>query len=143
MASVLGARELVGEVPAPSSSLVSAGEVVGDAFVSGALASQKPSARSAGPARPGSVVPSWRSGLDAGILAVDHQRILAVLAEHHREGGSGLICRQITAATGLELTPARIEGVVRSRARRPAERRRLVKDRARAYRLAPGPAAAS
>ncbi|WP_244943463.1 hypothetical protein [Streptomyces inhibens] len=88
-------------------------------------------------------MPLWRSGLDAGVLAVDHQRILAVLAEHHREGGSGLICRQIAAAMGLELTPARIEGVVRSRARRPAERGWLVKERSGAYRLAPGPAAAS
>ncbi|WP_326653696.1 MULTISPECIES: hypothetical protein [unclassified Streptomyces] len=65
------------------------------------------------------------------------------MAEHHREGGSGLICRQIAAAMGLELTPARIEGVVRSRARRPAERGRPVKERSGAYRLAPGPAAAS
>ncbi|MFF3453991.1 hypothetical protein ACFYXH_06585 [Streptomyces sp. NPDC002730] len=73
------------------------------------------------PARPGSIVPRWRTGADVRALAVDHQRILAVLTEASHAGRKPMACKEIAQELGIELTPSSIEGVVRSRARRLAE----------------------
>lgn len=91
-------------------------------------------------APPRSIVPLWRPGADPTGLVLDDQRIMAVLADHHRIGGEGLTCRQIAEAMGIELTPAKIEGVVRSRTERLAARGRLARTATDAFILAGQPA---
>ncbi|WUO31170.1 hypothetical protein OHT21_24820 [Streptomyces sp. NBC_00286] len=95
------------------------------------------------PARPGSIVPRWGPGADVRALAVEHQRIVAVLAEAKRAGREPMICREIAEELGIELTPSKIEGAVRSRARRLAERGWLVRTESGRFSLADGPADAS
>lgn len=63
------------------------------------------------PARPGSVVPPWREGLSAGVLAPEYQQVMGLLAERRATGGRPLNCREITALLGLEVVPAKVEGV--------------------------------
>jgi hypothetical protein len=94
-------------------------------------------------ARPGSILPPWSPGADLGALAVDYQRILAVLADARRRGEEPMACKQIATAMGVELTPSKIEGVVRSRARRLAERGWLTQTSAGKFTLADGPAGAA
>ncbi|MEN8651521.1 hypothetical protein ABCR94_36505 [Streptomyces sp. 21So2-11] len=94
-------------------------------------------------ARPGSILPPWSPGADPGALAVDYQRILAVLADARRRSEEPMACRQIATAMGVELTPSKIEGVVRSRARRLAERGWLTQTSAGKFTLADGPAGAA
>ncbi|TJZ96554.1 IS66 family transposase [Actinacidiphila oryziradicis] len=104
-----------------------------------------PEAGAQGP-RAGSVVAVWGPGVEPGVLAVEYQRILAVLAERQDTDadGSGLMsCQEIASALGLELTPAKVEGVVRSRARRLEARGWLAQPVAGRFRLAAGPAAGS
>lgn len=74
---------------------------------------------------PGSVVPVWRDGLDASVLALDYRRIMEALAG---SGGQALDCRQLASALGLELVPAKVEGV-RSKAKRLVARGWLAEDR--------------
>ncbi|WP_241838684.1 hypothetical protein [Streptomyces sp. TSRI0281] len=76
---------------------------------------------------PGSVVPVRREGLDVTVLPPDYQRIMHVLADRERSGEGSAICRQLADLLGLGLVPAKIEGV-RSKAKRPAARGRLVED---------------
>ncbi|MFJ2021971.1 hypothetical protein, partial [Streptomyces nodosus] len=67
----------------------------------------------AGPSavRPGSVVPPWREGLSAEVLAPEYQQVMGLLAERRAAGGKPLNCREITALLGLEVVPAKTEGV--------------------------------
>ncbi|MFY4719741.1 hypothetical protein [Streptomyces sp. LaBMicrA B280] len=66
---------------------------------------------------PGSVVPVWRAGLDAAILAPDYRRIMEILVERDE----AVDCRQLASALGLEPVPAKVEGV-RSKTKRLAAR---------------------
>jgi len=96
--------------------------------------------------RAGSVVAVWGPGVEPGVLAVEYQRILAVLAERQdtdADGGGLMSCQEIASALGLELTPAKVEGVVRSRARRLEARGWVAQPVAGRFRLAAGPAAGS
>jgi hypothetical protein len=77
---------------------------------------------------PGSVVPHWREGLTATVLAPDYQRITDVLAGESGAGGDAMDCRQLAVALGLEPVPAKVEGV-RSKAKRLAARGWLVEGR--------------
>ncbi|MFJ4518937.1 hypothetical protein [Streptomyces sp. NPDC088816] len=61
--------------------------------------------------RPGSVVPPWREGLSAEVLAPEYRQVMGLLAERRATGGEPLNCREITALLGLEVVPAKIEGV--------------------------------
>ncbi|MFD7137844.1 hypothetical protein [Streptomyces sp. NPDC059894] len=62
-------------------------------------------------ARPGSVVPPWREGLSAAVLAPEYQQVMGLLAERRVTGGQPLNCREITALLGLEVVAAKTEGV--------------------------------
>jgi hypothetical protein len=95
------------------------------------------------PARPGTIVPRWSSGADPGTLAADYQRILSVLTDARRHGQPPMTCKQIATVMGIELTPSKIEGVVRSRARRLADRGWTVQTEAGRSMLADGPAGES
>jgi DNA-directed RNA polymerase subunit H (RpoH/RPB5) len=77
---------------------------------------------------PGSVVPVWRDGLDAGVLAPDYRRIMNIVADSARSGGEAMDCRQLAAALGLAPLPAKVEGV-RVKAKRLAARGWLTQDR--------------
>ncbi|MFC5911710.1 hypothetical protein, partial [Streptacidiphilus monticola] len=72
----------------------------------------------------GSVVPVWRAGLDAAILAPDYRRIMDIVAGR----GEAVDCRQLACALGLEPVPAKVEGV-RSKAKRLAARGWLAEER--------------
>ncbi|MFJ9713905.1 hypothetical protein [Streptomyces sp. NPDC101234] len=80
------------------------------------VAAGERSARTA-TAVPGSVVPVWRDGLDADVLAPDYRRLMSVLAGGSGSGGEAMDCRQLAVALGLEAVPAKVEGV-RSKAKR-------------------------
>lgn len=62
----------------------------------------------------GSVVPVWRAGLEAVVLAPDYRRIMEILAG---TVGGAMDCRQLATALGLQPVPAKVEGV-RSKAKR-------------------------
>ncbi|MFE0631227.1 hypothetical protein ACFW3D_30255 [Streptomyces sp. NPDC058864] len=62
----------------------------------------------------GSVVPVWRVGLEAAVLAPDYRRIMEIVAGRDAEG---MDCRQLAVALGLATVPAKVEGV-RSKAKR-------------------------
>ncbi|MYX37479.1 MULTISPECIES: hypothetical protein [unclassified Streptomyces] len=62
----------------------------------------------------GSVVPVWRDGLEAVVLAPDYRRIMESLS---RLGDGAMDCRQLAVALGLQPVPAKVEGV-RSKAKR-------------------------
>ncbi|MFI6449778.1 hypothetical protein [Kitasatospora sp. NPDC050543] len=94
-------------------------------------------------ARAGSVVPVWRPGLPVGSLAVDYQRIMALLIEHRHAGGSGMMsCQEITAEIGSDVVSAQVEGV-RVKAKRLVGRGWLAEPAPGRFTLAAGPAAAS
>jgi hypothetical protein len=122
------AHEAVGQVPAEPSR----GE---DAVVT--LLEER-SAPVAG-AVPGAVVPMWREGLDAGVLASDYRRIMAIVAELVEEA---MDCRQLAVALGLEPVPAKVEGV-RSKAKRLAARGWLVEAVPGRFSVAAGPGGGS
>jgi hypothetical protein len=122
------ARETVGQVLAKPSG----GE---DAVVT---VREERSAPVAG-AVPGSVVPMWREGLDAGVLASDYRRIMAIVAELVEEA---MDCRQLAVALGLEPVPAKVEGV-RSKAKRLAARGWLVEAVPGRFSVAAGPGGGS
>lgn len=67
----------------------------------------------------GSVVPQRAEGVGAGMLAPEYQRILEILTSPG--GEDGVRVKEIARRLGLELVPARIEGV-RDRAKRLAAR---------------------
>ncbi|MFE2095135.1 hypothetical protein ACWD4L_34360 [Streptomyces sp. NPDC002596] len=62
-------------------------------------------------ARPGAVVPVWREGLSVEVLAPEYQQVMGLLAERRATGGEPMNCREITGLLGLEVVPAKIEGV--------------------------------
>ncbi|MEU9385109.1 hypothetical protein AB0D38_30935 [Streptomyces sp. NPDC048279] len=61
--------------------------------------------------KPGSLVPVWREGLSTEVLAPEYQQVMGLLAEHRASGGQPLNCRDITVLLGMEVVPAKIEGV--------------------------------
>lgn len=69
----------------------------------------------------GSVVPQRKEGATTQALAPDYRRIVEMLAAELAGGGDGLLVKEMTARLGLELVPAKIEGV-RSKAKRLVER---------------------
>ena len=68
----------------------------------------------------GSVVPRWHQAGTLEALAPDYRRIVA-LVESAEGDGAGMSAKELAARLGLELVPAKIEGV-RSRAKRLVER---------------------
>ncbi|MEV6212247.1 hypothetical protein [Kitasatospora sp. NPDC051914] len=79
-------------------------------------------------AAPGSMVPHWREGLAATALAPDHRGIMDVLAGGSGSDADAMDCRELAAALGLEVVPAKVEGV-RSKAKRLVARGWLVEER--------------
>ncbi|MGW6898821.1 hypothetical protein ACWGF2_19760 [Streptomyces sp. NPDC054919] len=73
----------------------------------------------AGSAVAGSVVPRWAEGMAVSVLAPDYQRIVSVLESE--AGREGMRCQQLAAVLGLEVVPAKVEGL-RSKAKRLVER---------------------
>ncbi|WP_331742794.1 DUF1631 domain-containing protein (plasmid) [Streptomyces sp. NBC_00868] len=76
----------------------------------------------------GSVVPVWREGLGAAVLAPDYQQLVDVLAGGIGSGVGAMDCRQLAVAVGLEPVPAKVEGV-RSKVKRLAARGWLAEER--------------
>ncbi|MGW1616810.1 hypothetical protein ACWCQZ_46985 [Streptomyces sp. NPDC002285] len=79
---------------------------------------------SAGAARvpvSGSAVQGWRERMTAVALAPDYRRIVELLEGELTGGGEGLMAKEMTVRLGLELVPAKIEGV-RSKGKRLVER---------------------
>lgn len=74
----------------------------------------------------GSVVPEWREGETAQVLAPEYRRLLGVLEAD--SGGEGLRAKDLAARLGLELVPSKVEGV-RVKAKRLVARGWLVEDR--------------
>ncbi|GAA3784456.1 hypothetical protein GCM10022403_018880 [Streptomyces coacervatus] len=72
----------------------------------------------------GSIVPRWRPGTPAEALAADHRQLIE-LVEGEPAGSEGVSAKELTGRLGLELVPAKIEGV-RSRAKRLVERECLM-----------------
>ncbi|MDJ0467142.1 hypothetical protein [Streptomyces sp. H27-C3] len=68
----------------------------------------------------GSTVPRRRQGLTLQALAPDYRRLVE-LVESGPGGGDGVSAKDLAVELGLELVPAKIEGV-RSRAKRLVER---------------------
>ena len=139
------ARQRVGEVlaapPEPEPQAVVAEPAPTGQPSAPAVASQ--AASEAGPARRGSIVPVWRPGLKAGVFAVEYQRMLALLAERASQGQGAMSCQELAAGLGLEVTAANIEGRVRSRAKRLADRGWLAEPVPGAFTLAAGTACGS
>lgn len=67
----------------------------------------------------GSPVPLRAGDMAASVLAPDYQRIVAVLES--QAGREGMRCQQLAVALGLEVVPAKVEGL-RSKAKRLVER---------------------
>ncbi|MFD5463063.1 hypothetical protein ACFWIQ_09585 [Kitasatospora sp. NPDC127059] len=86
---------------------------------------------------PGSVVPVRRDGVKVTALAPDYQRIMKVLADRERSDAGPMDCRQIAGALGLEVVPAKVEGV-RSKAKRLVARGWLAEDAPGMFRVADG-----
>ncbi|MEN8649299.1 hypothetical protein ABCR94_38160 [Streptomyces sp. 21So2-11] len=88
----------------------------------------------------GSMVPQWRADLSASALPPDYQRIIGVLVGREAGGADGdrsMICREIAGGLGLELVPAKVEGV-RSKAKKMVARGWLTEVRAGRFTLADG-----
>ncbi|GFE11942.1 hypothetical protein Scani_82100 [Streptomyces caniferus] len=109
------ARETVGEVLAESHGHVDVPVAVSD----------EPAVPVAA-AGPGSVVPVWRDGLAAAVLAPDYRRIMEILTR--AVWRRAMDCRQLAAGLGLQPVPAKVEGV-RSKAKRLAARGWLAEER--------------
>ncbi|MBT2457731.1 hypothetical protein [Streptomyces sp. ISL-86] len=69
----------------------------------------------------GSPVPRQSGQLARAVLAPDYQRIISVLETEAAAGRDKVRAKNLALALGLEVVPAKIEGV-RSRAKRLAER---------------------
>jgi hypothetical protein len=67
----------------------------------------------------GSIVPHFGEGMTVESLAPDYRRIVE-LVESGPQGGEGVSAKEIASGLGLELVPAKIEGV-RSKAKRLVE----------------------
>ncbi|WP_443065494.1 LysR substrate-binding domain-containing protein [Streptomyces sp. NBC_00536] len=77
---------------------------------------------------PGSVVPMWREGLAAEVLAPDYRQLVDVLAGGSVSVVGAMDCRQLAVAVGLEPVPAKVEGL-RSKVKRLAARGWLAEER--------------
>ncbi|MCX5395655.1 hypothetical protein [Streptomyces sp. NBC_00102] len=64
-----------------------------------------------------SQVPMWREGLGQAALSVDYRRILASIEDRVRLGQGPLTCQEMATAFGLDVVPAKVEGL-RSKAKR-------------------------
>ncbi|MEU9239958.1 hypothetical protein, partial [Streptomyces sp. NPDC048385] len=87
---------------------------VGESAGQEAVAGKRPEgdkARTPSAAKPGALVPVWREGLSAHVLAPEYQQVMGLLAERRATGGQPLNCREITALLGLEVVAAKVEGV--------------------------------
>ncbi|MEV6308894.1 hypothetical protein AB0M10_09860 [Streptomyces sp. NPDC051840] len=62
-------------------------------------------------------VPVWRKGLAGTALSVDYQRILAAIEDRIRLGQGPLTCQDLATAFGMDVVPAKVEGL-RSKAKR-------------------------
>ncbi|GAA3368206.1 hypothetical protein GCM10020367_05620 [Streptomyces sannanensis] len=67
----------------------------------------------------GSVVPRRAEGMTASVLPADCQRIMSVLGSE--AGREGMRCQRLAVALGLDVVPAKVEGL-RSKAKRLVER---------------------
>ncbi|MFD5429662.1 hypothetical protein [Streptomyces sp. NPDC127084] len=95
-----------------------------------------------GATRAGSIVPVWRPALTADVLAVDYQRILALLVEP-RAGGDGVMtCQEVAVGLGLASVLSCVEGV-RSKMKRLVDRGWAAELAPGRFTLADGPAAGS
>jgi hypothetical protein len=74
----------------------------------------------------GTMVPQWRQGVTAQVLAPGYQRMVGVVEAE--AGEAGLRARALAERLGLELSPAKIEGV-RCKAKRLVERGWLAEER--------------
>ena len=74
----------------------------------------------------GSVVPEWAEGVTAAVLAPEYRRLLGVLEAE--PDGAGWRAGELAARLGLELVPAKVEGV-RVKAKRLVTRGWLTEDR--------------
>jgi len=72
--------------------------------------SKAPEAKGGAPVA-GSIVPRRREGVTAEALAPDYRRIVELLEAELPVHGEGLMAKELTARLGLELVPAKIEGV--------------------------------
>jgi hypothetical protein len=68
-----------------------------------------------------SIVPHRREGMLVSALGPDYRRIVELVEAEPTAGADGISAKEIAARFGLELVPAKIEGV-RSRAKRLADR---------------------
>ena len=143
----VNARQRVGEVltdlPEPEPRAAVSGPVPAGRLSAPVAAAPPAALPEPGPARRGSIVPVWRPGLKAGVLAVDYQRILALLAERASQGQGMMSCQELAAGLGLEATAANVEGRVRSRAKRLADRGWLAEPVPGGFTLAAGTACGS
>ncbi|MER5346727.1 hypothetical protein ABT030_41855 [Streptomyces mirabilis] len=57
----------------------------------------------------GSVMPHRAVGMVVSVLASDYQRIVSVLEPE--AGREGMRCRQLAVALGLDVVPAKVEGL--------------------------------
>ncbi|MFF3256721.1 hypothetical protein ACFYWP_38400 [Actinacidiphila glaucinigra] len=90
----------------------------------------------------GSVVPTWRVGLDPAVLAPDYRRLMDIVADPVRSGGEAMDCRQLAVAFGLAPVPAKVEGV-RAKAKRLVARGWLVEEAPGSFRVPAGRAGGS
>ncbi|OXY95177.1 hypothetical protein [Streptomyces sp. 2R] len=112
------ARERVGAVlSAPDSDSAGVATDVPEGVVTGAEVQASPplvvTARSQ--------VPMWREGLTQTALSADYQRILAAIDDRIRLGQGPLTCQEMAAVFGLDVVPAKVEGL-RSKAKRLVSR---------------------
>lgn len=91
---------------------------------------------------PRSVVPVRREGLEVAVLAPDYRQIMHILVECEGSGQGSMTCQQLAAALGLQVVPAKVEGV-RSKAKRLAARGWLVEPTPGAFSVAAVPGGGS
>ncbi|WKN18668.1 hypothetical protein NEH83_33465 [Streptomyces sp. JUS-F4] len=112
------ARERVGAVlSAPDSDSAGVATDVPEGVVTGAEVQASPPLVVT--ARP--QVPMWREGLTQTALSADYQRILASIEDRVRLGQGPLTCQEMAAVFGLDVVPAKVEGL-RSKAKRLVSR---------------------
>ncbi|MEU5002266.1 hypothetical protein [Streptomyces sp. NPDC021622] len=90
-----------------------------------------------GAAKARSQVPLWRQELTWSVLSVDYQRILTALADRVRLHQGPLTCREMAAAFGMDVVPARVEAL-RSKAKRLVARGWLAEQQPGRFTLAAG-----
>jgi hypothetical protein len=84
-----------------------------------------------------SQVPVWQEGSSWSVLPVDYQRIVRVLADRSRLRQGPLTCQEMAAAFGMDVVPARVEGL-RAKAKRLVARGWLAEPGSGRFMLAKG-----